>query len=187
MAFNRIRKFILAAIPVVLLFIPLICLQIFRSNQWIGRLIALSILLPFAIFALAWFVFDPTCKFLSPKTKLSKANERVKKIWALICRLFLLGIMLILLIGVVVPFEADIVSLIAGKELVVVSGETTSIIVPFPLLELISQEVTIDPNGHKESYHFYLSFQPRLNIESKYEFIILPRSKIILEAKKLEK
>jgi hypothetical protein len=77
-------------------------------------------------------------------------------------------------------------SVIRGSRPFVINGNVQSVMSPFPLLELVSQEIEVDVSGTRTTYRFWYSFRGRLRRNSHYEFLVLPRSKLILEARELK-
>lgn len=91
-----------------------------------------------------------------------------------------------MLCGVLIPLVFDTCGLIRGERLVLVTGEVKSVVVPFPLLEFLKQEVVLEHKGKMTSYQFFYSFRPRIRKNSQCELLVLPRSKLILEVRAIK-
>ena len=184
MLISKIAKYLFP----MLLLLPALCVVLSGKHEWIGRLVGslffIVILIVFAI----WAIFAPYQKLMGKHAKLTQPHyKKARKIVLPILRL----IFTVLAVGIfwfhLIPFTIDISLLIKGEKPLVVEGTVSSIVVPFPLLEFISQEIALKNDGHTNSYRFYYSLRPRLKRESRYELIYLKHSKIVLEAWEMEK
>jgi hypothetical protein len=77
------------------------------------------------------------------------------------------------------PLSADLAQLIRGETPLKVSGIVKSNSIPLFGLWFIEQSVKISP-GAKFKYHLFYSWQA-LRLGETYEFLVLPRSRTIIE------
>ena len=72
--------------------------------------------------------------------------------------------------------------MLKGERTYVEMRTVSNVIVPFPLLEFIKQEIVLAEKTKKNCYNYFYSFTPRMNKGEIYKFTILPNSNIILDA-----
>lgn len=172
-------------VVVVVFLLPFMSIVLAGKYKWAGRMVGLSIVIPFSAPAILWYALNPKSIFLRKGAKLHKPElSKVKAHVTLIMRITLVILALILLWGIVVPFASDLIEFVGGQKPVVVRGIVSTVQTPFPLLEFISQEIVLEEKGTTTSYRFFYPLRPELRKGATYELIILPKSRIVLEAKK---
>jgi len=174
-------------IPFILFVFPIVCITAAGENEWIGRLITLTVVFTFGIPTLFWWALNPKSNFITKRAKLNQPKfKKIKRYIDFLMRLVIIAFGICLLWGTAIPLAIGVGSLMRDERPVVVRGCTTSITTPFPLLEFLSQEIVLENTGDKTTYRFWYSLRPRLKHNRNYEFLILPRSRLVLEAKELK-
>ena len=174
-------------ILIIFFILPYVSIRMAGQYEWLGRLVGLTVALGVGVPTLIWHSVNPKSEMVSKDAKLNLPKyKKVKSYIALTMRIILFLIGVILLWGCLVPLVNDTNNLIHGQRPILVNGIVSSVVRPFPLLEFISQEVVLEKSGTKSSYRFYYSFRPRLRRGAKYELLVLPKSKMVLEAKEIK-
>ena len=159
--------------------LPVMCIYLFNSNIWIGRLIGVFIAFSIGIPACFFYSLNPKIKYIKENAKLynnKKASFFVEAFFRLL--FFICGF--IFCKSFYVPMIMDIVD---GVEHPRIIGEVAHITEPFPLLEFFSQELQVNYKGRRMTCYFLYPLQTRLEENTKYDFVILPRSNLILDAR----
>lgn len=180
MDFDKIKKWI----PFLCFIgIPLLITTLFKNEEWLARIIAIFIAVLIGIPTLIYYSLNPQSNIISEGAKLNKPGyEKQKKIVLIIMRLiyFMLGIFLLFII--LIPLSNDVFSLIYHRQQpLIVKGNVIENSSPFGIWIMI-QTIRIEMGIEKQNYYllYSLSSGPRRN--KMYEFKILPKSKLILEA-----
>jgi len=186
---NCIKKYGHRKLVVLCLFLifPIISIAMAGKHEWLVRIFVLIIVFGLGTPIFIWWAVNPKSQFISKSAKLNQPKyNKVKRNVTLLMRLFFLIIGFILFCGILVPFAIDVCSIVfAGEQPVVISAYAAHSS-GIPLIELLNQEIIIEEDGVKSSYYFWYSLKPRLRRGVKYEFLILLRSKLILQARRIE-
>ena len=174
-------------ITFILFVFPVVCITAAGQHEWIGRVIALTVVFAFGIPMLFWWAINPKSNFITKRAKLNQPKfKNIKRHIDLLIRLVIIVFGICLLWSTAIPLAIGVGSLMCDEQPVVVRGRITSIVTPLPLLEFLSQEIVLDNTGRKSTYRFWYPLRPRLTRNKNYELLILPHSKLILEAKELK-
>jgi len=174
-------------IPFILFVFPVVCITTTGEHEWIGRIIALAVVCTFGIPILFWWALNPKSNFIAKNAKLNQPKfKKMKRHIDLMVRLVIIVFGICFLWGTAIPLGIGIGSLMFDGRPVVLRGCTSSITTPLPLLEFLTQEIVLEQAGCKSTYRFWYPLRPRLKQNKDYELLILPRSRLILDAKELK-
>ena len=155
----------------------------FYEQEWLGRIITLSIVLAIGTSFLFWYSL-----YLKVKkgAKLDRpGHEKSKKRFELIARIFMFSIALFVAY-LSVQFTRDVSSLIKEKKIVLVRGKVIMNSTVYGA-SFLYQSITLETeNNREENYSLYYSSQPRIKKGGIYQFKVLPKSEVILEAKRIK-
>ena len=171
----------------LLIALPFLALSLSGSYEWRVRLFFITMIYLIGAPAWFWWILNPRTHIISKEAKLNQPKyDKVRPRWNLIIRtvFFLAGVCAVR--AKVIPLISGLAVLHKGQSVQYAVGKVCSANSTFPLFQPFFQSIVIEIDGVKKSYHFDLSFQPRLHEDQKYEFIILPNSEIILEVRKID-
>lgn len=168
----------------VLVVVPFALVLIFRRREWLGRIIALVIVFYTAIGLVFWISLNTKIDFFSKTSKMNKPGyETKKKVVDVIGRIFFLSFGVGLLCIFVIPLTNDVAHLMAGEKLKEVTATVTYNHSLYGWW-FLSQHLRLrEQDGSKEKCYFLFSLKTRLLRDKNYKFLIMPRSKLVLEAK----
>jgi hypothetical protein len=170
----------LAFYYVLLLFVvPFIVLSIPGLPHWMGRVIGISIFIFFMTIGSFWYGLSPTTVMIRPGAKLARPEfdsirphiERGMRATVIIFAVFFLVV-------VTRPFTMDLIQLARGGKPVEITARPVAKQVPLFGIWFVEQSVRF-VRGDKD-YSLFYSSQP-LRVGEEYEFIVLPRSRLILD------
>jgi len=185
---QKMPRKILKWVPLILfIVVPYTSILLAREHELVGRIVALSIVFCSAVVLIFWYSLNPKTKIIRPGGKLTQLGFKKKQIVEWTARLLFLGFGLVFLYSFVVPFAIDMFVVVQGYEITTVKGTVTRNSTLFGTW-FLSQSIRINRGtSGEETYYLLYSLKPRLRRETKHEFLILPHSKLILEAKELKK
>ena len=164
---------------------PFTIVSIFRfyGEEWLGRIIAISIALAIGTPLLLWYSLSLKVK---KGAKLDRpGREKSKKIFELIAKIFMFSLALFVAY-LSIQFTRDISSLIKEGTIVVVRGKVMRRSDVFGA-SFLYQEITLDiGDNREENYSLYYSVQSRIEKEEIYQLKVLPNSEVVLEAKRIK-
>lgn len=168
----------------VALVLPFFCVWLIRP-EWLGRLIAISLLLGFIVLFLLWIGFAPASKIIPKASKLNRQDyKKAKPIVVLFCRIFAIAILILDLHIFVLPVIKGISNLVSGGELEVVAVKVKY---NSRRHRALYQGITpYNNDGEGKSYFLFYSTGPLIKRETTQEFLVLPGTGIVLEAKQIE-
>jgi|HubBroStandDraft_2_1064218.scaffolds.fasta_scaffold83564_2 hypothetical protein len=170
-----------AAFFFLLFVFPYWLLSLHTFQQWVSRAIAVSLFLTLMISATFWYGLSSKTRMIMPGGRLSQPQfddfrpQMEKRIRIFIV---LFGVFACIVMGI--PFARDLIQLSSTREPIRITATTVDKSVPLFGLWFLEQSVRISRPGLE--YHLFYSLQPLL-VGQKYEFLILPRSRVILEAR----
>jgi hypothetical protein len=177
-------RFILKASVFFLLFVfPYWLISLSSPQPWISRAIAVSLFLVLMISATFWYGLSSKTRMIMPGGTLSQPQfddmrpqmERRIRIFVV-----LFGVFASIVMGI--PFARDLIQLSATRDPIRITATAVDKSVPLFGLWFLEQSVRISRPGLE--YHLFYSLQP-LRVGQKYEFLILPRSRVILDARRV--
>lgn len=169
-------------VAVILLFAPMVTIWAIEPN-WLGRFIGLGFWFVLAPLLILWSALDPRVHFFREDAFLYKKfdKKRVEKVARII--VFVVGVLSSIFL--VVPFSRDSIFLFSKNPLTRtslitdISGIGRGLIIEHIVLE---KEVSTKDNSFTAWY-----FPPRHIMQGNtYEFLYLPHTRIILEARLIE-
>lgn len=168
---------------IVFLF-PILCVALSGNNQTIGRLISSLYLICILILFSIWATVSPYQKLMGKHAKLCHPRySKAKNVVFPLLRFLFGALGLVVLWFHFIPLSIDVSLLMKGEKPLTVEGIVTAVVSPFPLLEFISQEISLEHNGQINEYRFYYSLHPRLREGNRYELVYLKHSNVVLEAR----
>lgn len=175
-------------VPVAFIILPLITIFLAGLHEWIVRIVVLAIVFPLGIATLLWYALSPKTQIIKTGAKLNDPNfsNKTRRRVNLFLRvlLCLVGLMLMVSAG---RFFLDIGSILGGGVSRAVEGYVCDNSSFFGLWFLYQKITLKHDEDIRGQYYLFYSCKPRIHRNTYYEFLILPRSKVVLEAKKSAK
>lgn len=186
---NRLLKWIRRFwVPFVFIICPPPIILLAGRLEWIARIFTFLVVLPAAVVAVFWYGLSPKTQIIKPGAKLNRQEfgKKWKTRVTIIGRALFCLTGLIILFGLMVPFTIDIALLLSGDKPIMVSGRTIDNETFFGF-SFIYQNIRFETDaGAKKHYFLLYSAKPRLRRNAHYEFLALPRSKLVLQARELK-
>ncbi len=154
-----------------------------HEDEWIGRVIALSVVFVSAVVLSLWYSMNPRTSMIREGGRLSGTEfAKQKRLVEGVLRVAILGFGLSLLFMVAVPFAGDVVSLATGERPETLQGRVARNTSAFGAW-FVSQSIGFQGGEEAEgTYYLLYSLAPRLRRDAVYEVLVLPRSRMIVEA-----
>ena len=147
---------------------------------WLGRTIATSILVFGFTIGVFWYGLSPRTRILRASGKLSQANyDDVRPTVERNIRILIVLFGAFACFYLTVPLSVDLVRFVGGEEPPRISGTVRDRSVPLFGVWFIEQSVSLS-KGKGDKYQLYYSWKP-LYVGKAYEFVVLPRSRVIIE------
>jgi hypothetical protein len=146
---------------------------------WLGRLIAVSTFTFFGTLAIFWYGLSPRSKMIRKGGKLNEPRfNRVRPKIERVMRALIVGFGAFFSFYVTLPLASDLVHLAAGEKPAIITGIPADKSVPLGGLWFLKQSVRFGREA--DSYSLFYSWKP-LRVDASYEFVVLPRSRVILD------
>ena len=177
------RYGLIKTIYLLLLFVvPYFIISLPGSPQWLYRAIAVSMFFTLITAGTLWYGLSSKTRMILPGGKLNEPQfdnirpriEKGIRITVVIMAVFFAA-------ALVLPFMLDLIQL-GSQEPTRITATPVDRSVPLFGVWFLEQSVQLS-RGEK-NYDLYYSWEP-LRVGEKYEFFILPRSRLILEFRKL--
>jgi len=183
---NKPAGCIRKCLPFVMFFaLPFGCVLLIKP-EWLGRLLATGIFFCLGAGLGLWYGFCPKSRIITKEAKLSNPEfKKVKPRITLILRTLFVTLGLILLWQGLF-FSIDTAEMMAKSNYTFIQGRVKLNNSPFGMWFLRQGIVLDDKEGKEKSYGLMYSLAPRLKRNTNYEFLVLRRSRIILEARELK-
>ncbi len=167
-----------------LFLVPYLLVSLPGVPRWVGRTIGAGILIFLMTGATFWFGFSPKSAIIRPGSKLSQPQfDRVRPDVEHGIRILAVGFGFFLLIYVTFPFASDLARLATGQRpLRIIETAQYKSVPPFGVW-FLEQSVRFSRDG--KSYRLFYSWEP-LHVGDQYEFVVLPRSRFILDFRRIE-
>lgn len=167
-------------IPIVV--VPYLLVSCLGRHEWIGRLIAIGLVILVVMGLIAWYSLNPRAEVIPPSALLSKPGyESAKQKVSIGLRVFYLLIGVVVARAFLVPFSRDIVELRRHGS---PQTMTRTIAGNLPLFGawFLYQPLRMAEQGKPGAdYYLLYSFKP-VRAGKQYRFTYLPRSRLILMA-----
>ena len=173
---------------VAFLVAPFAIISIFRfyGEEWLGRIIAISISLTIGTSYLLWNSLNPRAEMIRKGSKLDRlGREKTKKIVGRLTRIFALSLALCVTY-LFIQFTQDIGLIIKGEAPVLVRGKVVANSSGTSWAGLLYCRITIDTGNNKEKYSLFYPVQSGIKEKEVYQLKVLPVSKFILEANRIK-
>jgi hypothetical protein len=181
---NRSYSGIIMAIYFLILFVvPYALILLPGVPQWLCRSIAVSVFLVLLTGGTFWYGLSSKTRMILPGGKLSEpqfSDLRPKMEKRIRIMVVVFGVFLALVLGL--PFTMDIIQLAKNGEPMRITATALDKSVPLFGMWFLEQSVRFSRGG--KNYHLFYSLQP-LRVGEEYEFIVLPRSRLILDFRNL--
>jgi hypothetical protein len=165
---------------VLIFVIPFVVLIVPGVPQWLGRTIATSILIFSFTVGVFWYGLSSKTKMIVSPGKLSQPQyDSARPLIERNIRIIVVLFGAFFFYYLTFPFSVDLATLIGGKTPLRISGMVRTKSVPLFGVWFIEQSVMISPET-KVKYQLYYSWDP-LRVGETYEFLVLPRSRVIIE------
>jgi len=176
------RVFYSIAIFFLLVF-PFIVVSIPGVPTPMGRAVAVSCFVCLLPLAVIWYGISPKVKMIRASGKLSEPRfDKVRPYIETSIRALIVACGLFFSYAVTVPIGLDLFRFMAGEKPTRVIGVTTDKSVSLGGLWFLKQSVQL--GSGRTTYYLFYSWEP-LQVGQSYEFLLLPRSKVILEFHKI--
>ncbi len=134
----------------------------------------------------AFWLLNPKSDVIGKEAKLNQPRfKKAKTIFNIGFRSVLLLCIAIMLWTYMLPFLYGTYTVFKGGELMRIKGTVSCVTVPFPLLDVFTQEIVLKENDKKNSYRFWYPLRLNLPENRTYELLVLPKSNLVLEAREL--
>lgn len=177
-------RFISKALFFFFLFVfPYWLISLNSMQQWASRAIAISLFWVLMISATFWYALSSKTRMIMPGGTLSQPQfEDTRPLMEKRIRIFivLLGVFASIVVGI--PLAQDLFQLSATRDPIRITATPLGRSVPLFGLWFLEQSVRISRPGF--DYYLFYSLQP-LRVGEKYEFLVLPRSRVILDARRV--
>ncbi len=187
MSKNRKAPLYCLVIAIVFILFPICCIMLSGEREDMGRLIAISVVIPVSVPALVLGAFAPVSVYLRPNAKLNrKGYEAMRRRIIILHRVGFIVMAASMLYFIALPFMIDVIGIAKGGSPSVIRGSIVAADGPLPMLEFLSQSIIIDiGKGQKPTYYFLYPLCPRIHKDKLYEIKILHRSHIVLQASRI--
>lgn len=174
------RKTISWLVAVSLVFVlPIIAVNL-NVPVWIGRMIAVSSFTFFFTVAIFWFGVSPNTKMIVGKRGLADPKfDHVRPRIELAIRIAVVLFGFVFLASNTVPLANDLLHLATGEQPTTLTATITYRTSSPGGLLVGERSVRFDRRG--ESYYLFYSWTKPLRIGETYVFVVLPRSRMILD------
>jgi len=165
---------------VLIFVIPFVVVSLPGIPQWLGRTIATSVLIFSFTVGVFWYGLSSKTKMILPSGKLSQPQyDSVRPVIERNIRVLVLLFGAVFFYYLTFPLSIDLAHLIGGETPLKITGIVKGRSVPLFGLWFVEQSVRVFPDT-KVKYQLYYSWKP-LRVRETYEFVVLPRSRVILE------
>ncbi|HWY08065.1 MAG TPA: hypothetical protein VNY24_14490 [Candidatus Acidoferrales bacterium] len=171
------RTVLCLAVLFLLLFFILISLL--GAPAWIGRAIAVSIFALCATIGIFWFGLSPKSKMIRAGGKFNEPQfDEVRPQIEKGIRILVVAFGVFFAFYVSVPVGSDLIHLVGGEKPIRITAVAKDNSIPLFGLWFVHQTVRFQRGG--ESYSLFFSWE-HVRIGASYEFVVLPRSREILD------
>jgi len=162
--------------------LPYVLVSLPHIPLWLGHTAATSVLVFVGTAAILWVGLSRHSKFIRTSGKLSEPQyaDSLPKIEKGI-RLMVLGMALLICFTTTFPLASDLGRLAIGNEPARVTGVVAYRTVPFMGIVVMAQSIRFSRKSG--SYYSLYSLKP-IRVGTSYEFVVLPRSRFIVDFRK---
>jgi hypothetical protein len=144
--------------------------------RWEGRILVMAVLLPSINGWILWYGINPKTKMMRPDPKFNKNRGRHE----VELRIVIIAFGVLMAYWMTVPLTADLVGIARGTKLVSKTNAVALHEVGGTVDWSLYQSVEFSDKGNVEAYTFFF-FPVRTRAGVGYDFIALPRTRIILD------
>lgn len=163
-----------------LLVFPLIMVSLPGIAVWIGRAIAVSSPVLFATLGIFWLGISPKSQMIREGARLSEPRfSNVRPIVEKGMRLLFVTFGVFWLFEITVPLTSDLLHLAFGEKRASLTATVFDRSTAFLGVLFGERSVRFRPDG--KSYYLLYSWRSPLHVGESYEFIVPPRSRMILD------
>jgi hypothetical protein len=162
--------------------LPYVLVSLPHIPLWLGHTAATSVLVFVGTAAILWVGLSRHSKFIRTSGKLSEPQyaDSLPKIEKGI-RLMVLGMALLICFTTTFPLASDLGRLAIGNEPARITGLVAYRTVPFMGIVVMAQSIRFSRKSG--SYYSLYSLKP-IRVGTSYEFVVLPRSRFIVDFRK---
>ncbi len=159
--------------------LPFIMVSLPGIPVWRGRVVAVSSFIFFGTVAIFWYGLSPKSRIIRDSGKLSNVQYlRLRPKIEKAIRFLIVAFGVLFFFKVTLPFALDIFQLVGGEEPVRSVEVVKYKSVPFGGLWFLKQSLRFTRDAMP--YSLFYSWTP-VRVDESYEFVFLPRSRIILD------
>src|SRR6185312_1949306 len=164
------------------LVLPYILVSLPHIPLWLGHTAATSVLVFLGTAGILWVGLSRRSKFVRTSGKLSEPQyaDSLPKVEKGI-RLMVLGLALLICFTTTFPLASDLGRLAVGNEPARIAGVVAYRTVPFMGIVVMAQSIRFSRKSG--SYYSFYSLKP-IRVGTSYEFVVLPRSRFIVDFRK---
>jgi hypothetical protein len=162
-----------------LFILPFVAVSLPSVPAWLGRAIATSCFMFFSTVGILWFGLSPKSRVIGRSGKINQPQfDRVRPTIERIIRTIIVAFGVFFFFELTLPFATDLFHLARGMKPERITAGIIYRTVPLGGLWFLKQSVRFTRDA--VSYSLFYSWQP-IRVGESYEFVVLPRSRVILE------